>query len=216
MAHSFLDHLPPERANAIRRRVIAQSRECERLHALSDRWLGEAVLKLARDVRSRVPAMADQTRERRTYEGYVLWEAIPEMARRVGCTLLPNEASDPTVRRATPWDLRMAVGHAYGNVSRDALDEASRPGSDLCPVEFLTREAANGSPIAMLLDRVAPPTPDSPDRIATHLREVCRCRGIPRQDAWSPAMDDYEGRSTSAMPVDDLDDELADAPSPMM
>ncbi len=185
--HDFLASMPPEKAAPLRRRIAAHAAEMERLHGLPDRWLGEAVLKLARQIRSEVPDMASQTPDRRTTNGYLLWDAIPEMARRLGCAVTLNEAGGG-IRGASAWDLRLAVGHSMWGLSGGYLSEAARPEADLCPVGLLTREVANGSPIAILLDRVAPPAPGADDRCARHVREISTYRGLEPREAWDPTM----------------------------
>ncbi len=199
--HDFLSSLPPEQASRIRKRIKAQQDELERLHGLPDRWLGEAVLKLARDIRSKVPGMTGQSPDRRTTNGYILWDAIPEMARRLGCETRLNEAGGG-VRGATGWDLRLAVSSALSGFDRGPLEEAERRDADLCPVSLLTHDIANGSPVAILLDRVAPPAPGADDRTARYVREVSTNRGLEPRDAWDPSMQVY-GRY--AEPMGDAD-----------
>lgn len=212
MAHDFLSHLPAAERERIERRVAAERKELARLHGLGDRWLGEAVLRLARDVRSKVPRMAGQAPDVRTCNGYLLWDAIPEMARRLGCDLRLNEAGGD-VRGETAGDLRLAVSAAMWGFGPGYLGEAAERDADLCPVSLLTHDVANGSPVAILLDRVAPPAPGADDRCARYVREVSRSRGLEVRDAWDPTMQHY-GHYMPQVEGPEPEEATYEAPSP--
>jgi hypothetical protein len=96
----FLAHLPPDRRERLRRQIDAERGETARLYGLSDRWLGEAVLALARKVRAEIPKYGAPN-PYGSYNDHLVWQVIPELARRVGCQTQPNEATDPNLRRAT-------------------------------------------------------------------------------------------------------------------
>lgn len=179
----FLKLLPRERREPIRRRVAAEAREASRLHALPDRWLANEVLKLARTVRAAIPAGRDDG-----YNALLLWDVMPEIARRLGGRIDANEVLDHEVRTCPPERLREIAAQCHQNLGRSYLKDAERTDADLCPVSFLTREAANGNPVAIALDRAAPPGPDAKDSLARHLSRISARRGHPATQAWHPAL----------------------------
>lgn len=78
-------------------RLRATAIEMARLHALPDRWLGEEILKLARAVRLEFPEKLSDPHGG-TYEPNLVWQVVPELAKRLGATrLLPNEATSRDV-----------------------------------------------------------------------------------------------------------------------
>ena len=179
----FLKLLPRERRETVRRRIEAEAREARRLHALPDRWLANETLKLARTVR----AGLDPGRED-GYNGLLLWDVMPEIARRLGASIQANEVLDHEVRNCTSERLRELAALCYRNIGRQYLSDAARGDLDLCPVAFLTREPANGNPVAIALDRAAPPGPDATDFLARHLAGVSAFRGHPRTPSWHPGL----------------------------
>ena len=197
MPIDFLANLPPERRDVLRRQIAAESVEMRRLHGLEDRWLGEAILKLLRDVRRRSGAYALPHSDGGTYNSSLLWEVGPEIARRLGCKLAPHESADFETRIATPERLREIAGLAIANFDRSYLKDASDPSKDLCPVSLLCRDVANGSPLAVALDRVAPPGPGSNDRCARIVQEISARRGYEPREAWSPELQDRSRRAVS-------------------
>ena len=77
--------------SSVRQRLEALNREVERLNRLPDRWLAEALLRLAREFRRQTPGFGDPTRM--VYENAYVWHIVPEVAKRLGATRLePNEA----------------------------------------------------------------------------------------------------------------------------
>lgn len=165
------------------RRVEAQSAEMRRIHALPDRWLAAELLRLARRIRSATTYAARA--EHDTYNSSMLWDVIPELARRLGAEIQPNESLDARLRRLNGDELRMFVGICNANVARGYMKEANDD-SDLNELDILFHETANGNPIIMALDRIAPPTPDSTDPAATHLRHVSSIRGHAETPTWHP------------------------------
>jgi hypothetical protein len=93
-----------------------------------------------------------------------------------------------------------------GGVGR-ALD------GDLEPVKLVCHEVANGSPTAMLLDRIVPPSEASMDRSARLVREVSRVRGHGEVAAWSPAIDGTRSEAEAIM-QGEAEDESTPSPSP--
>ena len=134
--------------------------EAVRLHGLADRWLGEAILRLAR---ARPAAGAPE-----------LAMLAAEVARRLGCHAPAGPAStlDPT-------SLREAVSTALGREGA---------GGPLPPADPLLADPARGNPLAIALDRVAPPDADRPDAVASRVAGACAYLGIPRTTAWHPGM----------------------------
>ncbi len=146
--------------DATERRRAAESREVKRLGGLSDRWLANELLRLARRVRADLPADGGDG-----YVGMLLWDVVPEVARRLGAPLLPTESIDHELRVARGDGLRAAVAACLRNVGPHLLRAAMRPDEPFCPVALLTRPPGEGNPVTMGLDRVAglaPPTDGLP------------------------------------------------------
>lgn len=197
MAFDILAHLPVEKRNAIRRKIAAETREAARLYDLPDRWLGEALLKLVRQVRAASARYATPTLG--TYNDSCLWAVVPEIARRLGCSPDANETNALQGRTGegaphtylpglSPEEFREHAACTLNNLQASYLSPVVPTTSDLDPVSFLTRVAANGNPIAIALDRIAAPKDPRADPIARELLEVSAARGFsPRQD-WSPEL----------------------------
>ena len=181
--------------------------EISRLHALPDRWLGEELLRLCREIR----AAAMPFREEAGYNSFVMWDVVPEVAHRLGCRLALNESQDFDLKRATGQDFRDLVAICVVNVATGYLSEAE---TDVArnPIDILFHDVANGNPVAMALDRLVPPTPVSNDRFARSIREVARIRGFGEVCRWSPALNakDVPVRMM-LVPEDECDEEPASA-----
>jgi hypothetical protein len=205
----FTSLLPPGRRDAVRRRIAAGAAEAARLHALPDRWLANEILRMARDIRGKVPEASNPGE--RGYNVLLLWDVIPEIARRLGAPLIPNESTDYDTRTSDDARLREIASYCYQNADRNYLREAMRPDAALCPVDFLTREAANGNPVAIALDRVAPPVPGSKDILATHLRSISARRGHPETAGWHPGL---QRDPAPAAPEEPGPEDSAPSPAP--
>lgn len=183
MALDFSRLLPPEVAARLERSRI----RVERLYALPDRWLGREIAGMARRVRASVPELASPAAEGDGYSKHMLWDVVPEIARRLGEPLLPNESADVGLRTAGEIELRRDVSTIMSNVSSVRLMQLV-PEDLQDDLHMLLLDAVNGNPVAVALDRVAPPGPDADDRIARHVREVSGNRGHEPTSSWHPAL----------------------------
>lgn len=170
-----------------RRRLDVTRSEVERYFDLPDRWLAREIAGAARRIRASVPGLASPAWAGEGYTKHVLWCVVPELARRLGEPLLPNESNDMRLRAADGDELRRHVGVCLANVGLVGLmrDVPAALQDDL---HLLLHEAANGSPIAMALDRIAPPAPDADDQLARGIREISRRRGHGEVSAWHPGL----------------------------
>lgn len=173
----------------LRRQREMMTRELERLYRLPDRWLGEELLKLARRAREENPKLLGQY-EARSYSDSFVWEVVPEVARRLGAKLSPNESQSHEFRALHATRLRQVVGTYLQNTSLRYGLQAPLPYGDRVPaIEILEHEFVNGNPVAFAMDRLADPAPEGQDRddwLARHLREVGRYVGLTPVDRWSP------------------------------
>ena len=169
-------------------------REMARLHGLPDRFLGRALIELARNAITADPDLGGDPRKR-GYESLLIRSVLPRLALALGETGLT--ALEAAGARAAPEpgpELRTLIGTCLNNA-------VFRPfvGQPDPLLRALTFGFANGSPITIGLDRVCPPTYGSDDWVARHIREVSRARfGEERFSAWEPAMQDYPGRGRFA------------------
>lgn len=154
MALDFSRLLPPEVAARLERSRI----RVERLYALPDRWLGREIAGMARRVRASVPELASPAAEGDGYSKHMLWDVVPEIARRLGEPLLPNESADVGLRTAGEIELRRDVSTIMSNVSSVRLMQLV-PEDLQDDLHMLLLDAVNGNPVAVALDRVAPPGP---------------------------------------------------------
>ena len=181
MALDFSRLLSPELAARLERSKL----RVERMYALPDRWLGREIAGIARRLRASVPEFASPAAEGDGYSKHMLWDVIPEIARRLGEPLLPNESSDYDLRTAGDVAFRRDVGTVMSNISSVRLLRLV-PEDLQDDLHMLLLDAANGNPVAVALDRVAPPGPEADDRIARHVREVSGCRGHVPTSSWHP------------------------------
>jgi len=175
------------------KRLAATRVEMERIYRLSDRWLAEELLRLARRAREEHPdklACPDVM----TYEASFVWDLVPEVAKRLGAsTFRREEARDWQMRDADVVELREIAGVFLLNSSlgRWIDHKAEKPSA----VELLGHEVANGNPVAMALDRMcqAPARGnDRDDYVARQVREVSRRRGFEETAEWSPVLQNWE------------------------
>lgn len=188
MAIDFSRLLTP----AQRTRLARTRAENACLHALPDRWLAEALLRMARQIRAAHPDRPGNPRDC-VYEPTFVWHVVPEVAKRLGATrLLPNEASDPRVSTLDGQALREPAGVCLQNVALDRWgrgDVLEREAPS--PEEILCHSISNGNPLAFALDRLCPAPEEGADWhdwIARHMRESSRFRGLSPTPAWSPAL----------------------------
>lgn len=170
------------------------SRELTRLYGLPDRFLGRALIDLARSAITADPDLGGDPRKR-GYESLLIRSVLPRLALALGETgLTALEAAGARAAPDSGPDLRVLVGTCLNNaVFRPFV---TQPDPQL---RALTLGFANGSPVTIGLDRVSPPTPASDDWVARHIREVSRARfGAERFSAWEPAMQDYPGQGRFA------------------
>lgn len=173
----------------LRQRIDAEHREMERLFALPDRWLAAELLRLVRDIRGRTKYAA-RSADTDTYNSVLLWDVIPELARRLGATLELNESTDYSITRLEGEMFRDFVASCLGNVSTSYMAQA-KTGRLLEPVSVLFHSVPNGNPVAMALDRLVPPSPDCLDRLSQEIRSVSLARGLDGQSSWTPEMQHY-------------------------
>jgi len=190
-----MNSMSPEQRERLQRRLAAERLEMERLHALPDRWLAQELLRLAREIRRSVPGLGSPFSIGSGYTAFALWHVVPELARRLGAPLEPNEASNPEVKINSPERFRQMVGCVLQWIDKRYLEPACKPEADLCPVRVLFHDVANGSPIVMALDRIAPPDMDYVDFPARHVREISRFRGHDEVSAWHPSLQDEPDRA---------------------
>ncbi len=169
-------------------------REMVRLHGLSDRFLGRALLDLSRRAIEADPELGGDPR-RRGYESLLIRSVLPRLAlelRETGLTGVERAGA-----RAAPLsgpELRRLTGTCLNNAAFRLFVESPDP-----QLRALSLGFANGSPVTIGLDRVAPPQPNSDDWVARHIREISRARfGDERFSAWTPAMQDYHGKDRYA------------------
>lgn len=184
-------HTPPfDQSRAASLEAITA--EMIRLYGLPDRFLGRAVLGLARSAIEAYPALGGDA-GRTGYEGLLIRAVLPRLALSLGETELTR--SELEGARASPHpgpQLRMLVGTCLNNAAFRPLAWHPDP-----LLRSLSQGFANGSPITIALDRVSPPGPAAPDWVARHMREVSHARfGEPRFSAWEPAMQDWPGKDS--------------------
>lgn len=195
MTFDFSRLLPPEVAARLERSKV----RVDRLYGLPDRWLGREIAGLVRRIRASVPEFASPASEGDGYSKHMLWDVVPELARRLGEPLLPNESSDADLRRAGEADLRRDVSTCLFNLSSVRLMRIV-PEDLQDDLHMLLLDAANGNPVAVALDRIAPPGPDADDRIARHLREISACRRHVPTSSWHPGLQHPPGPEISTGP----------------
>jgi hypothetical protein len=190
-------------------------REMIRLHGLPDRFLGRALIELARAAIEADPDLGGDPRKK-GYESILIRSVLPCLALDLGETgLTAVEQAGARAAPSTGPELRTLVGTCLNNAAFRPFVAHSDP-----LLRVLTLGFANGSPITIGLDRSCPPEPRSEDWVATHIREISRARfGDERFSAWEPAMQDYPGKGRFAFKrmVSDYEDPTTDedaSPSP--
>jgi len=184
-----LGNINPQFAAACARAETEQN-EITRLHGLTDIWLANEILKLARQARAcssypyneDVRELAPVSAWHLTYEARLVWGVIPELARRIGVVKLATNEIDWEIRELSDYELRLRVGYCIQNVG-----PSLNPGW-----KMITRELVNGNPIAMAADRLLPGrVGDRDDPITRNISEVARNRGVAYRGVWQPSLMDY-------------------------
>src|SRR3546814_731879 len=147
----FSKLLSPEQ----RERIAAVQQEVERLYGLSDRWLGEALLKLARETRAEFPDLAVNPHGL-SYDANFVWHVVPEVAKRLGArNLQPNEGISQNIASMNDDALRCTVGAYLHNIAIDRMGMSVK-GPRPTAAEILAHSLPNGNPVAFAVDRIAP------------------------------------------------------------
>lgn len=166
---------------ALRQLDVMQD-EVQRIFDLNDRWLAAELVRTARKVKSLDP---DHYGKPGTIGHDLVTNVIPEIAARLGETKFNAGERGKGVKGMEDWELRLRAGACLeGAEFTTAGRTEDRPG----PVELLLHEPANGNPVAIALDRVAPANDADDDYCATSVREVSRYRGLSEISMWVPDM----------------------------
>jgi hypothetical protein len=168
--------------------------EMVRLYGLPDRFLGRALIGLARQAIEANPELGGDPRKL-GYESILIRSVLPRLALTLGEPGLTRveEAGARAAPVAGPA-LRVLVGTCLNNSSFRSFLNHPEP-----LLRALTLGFANGSPITIGLDRACSPAPDADDWVVRHVREISRARfGDERFSAWEPAMQDYPGKGLVA------------------
>jgi hypothetical protein len=175
-------------------RIGEIGREMARLHGLADRFLGRALIDLARKAVDADPELGGDPRKK-GYESLLIRSVLPRLALSLGETGLTRlEAAGARAAPDPGPELRSLVGTCLNNASFRPFANSADP-----QLRALTFGFANGSPVTIGLDRVCPPNYTSDDWVARHIREISRARfGDERFSAWEPAMQDYPKREVLA------------------
>lgn len=170
-------------------RMDAETREIERLWVLDDRWLAREILQLARKAREFFPdQLGDYARvEKTTYSTVFVWDLIPEISARLGETQFMLGERSAEFRAASADELRGWASSIMNWLGR--FDQSEVPLVRGFHVwDLLSHSFVNGNPVIFALDRVAPPTNESKDWCARHMREISQTRGFAPTSAWSPEL----------------------------
>lgn len=182
MAFKCISNPDPEQVE-YRKRVM---REINRLYHLPDRWLAEALLTHAREIRASSPQkLGDPTEP--VYGTTLVWHLLPELAYRLGATkFIHGERGDSTLRRASDYSLRCLASLYHRHA---ALGFYCRADSRPLAVDLLENPVTDGNPMAFAADRISPPDgSDKSDLFASALLERCRHRGMPLSAIWNPGL----------------------------
>lgn len=160
--------------------------ETERIYALPDLFLGNAILKIARAARAEIPqeiaGHSEPTRER-----FLLFCGIPELARRLGVTRFePGEIDYPQLCLDDDYMFRFRVTSTLMAIVERPPNLDYRPNWNL-----LIREVTAGNVVAIALDRLCPPETQS-DALAAKMSEAWKAMGRTGSELiWSPEMRAY-------------------------
>lgn len=185
--------LPPE----ARARLDAVTQELDRLFGLEDRWLGEEILRLARDARALLDTHFPT--EHVGYDQFLVSDLAPEIARRLGAKPNADESQNVAIRASSDREIRERLGRYFNNMRiaekgyelRHMMESAGKEVPTYYALDILGHEFVNGNPLAMAVDRICTPAPADSDRddwIARHTREISRNRGHAETAVWTPAL----------------------------
>lgn len=147
--------------------------EMRRLYGLTDTWLANALLKLVRQAQKAAPALQP---EDNTYTARFVYGLLPELARRLGSVRLETREIDWEIRELTDYELRRCTGNCLLH-----LEQWSLPGWSM-----LTREVANGNPVAFAMDRLCPGVlGDRQDPVTRRIEEIAGYRKKPYNGVWT-------------------------------
>lgn len=173
-----------------------RSREVERLFSLPDRFLGRALRDIGRAARSELGHPFDYP-DHTGYGAGTLWNVIPGLARALGETdLTSDERFGACLLPENLAHMRRFTGLCLGNSEIPYQVMRSDKRSVMLNAFLVSGEFVNGNPIAIALDRVSPPKPQSNDWIAIHMREISSIRfGHSDFDRWTPEFNAYPRRN---------------------
>lgn len=173
----------------MRDHIKKEAAEIDRFYGLPDRFMARELIKLSRDLRNNHENVIGQPGEG-SYEGLIAWAILPRLARDLGETDLTGvERQAALMAPRDPAALREYTGIALNNSAFRFISDR-----DGLLAQRLTGSFANGSPVTIALDRVAPAHEASPDWVAVHIREICHARfGDQRYSSWCPEMQIYPG-----------------------
>ncbi|MCS4088820.1 hypothetical protein [Rhizobium sp. BK176] len=160
----------------------AKHSEIERLYGLPDRWLARELVTLSRHVVRTVPGRCMPG----SSTAALLFEAIPEIAARLGeTTFLQGERSN-RVRQMDGRELREFLSAA---IKRDPviwqiLDDYPVRGCNAYSI--IANDASNGNPVVFGIDRFAEPDIENLDRLAWEVYIVSGNRGHDCAFGWRP------------------------------
>lgn len=163
--------------------------ELRRIYALPDRWLAEELLRLARHCRNEFPERLKAVDRNANYECSLVWDVVPEISKRLGSrSLTLNEASDPMVTGCDNSVLREYAGICLRFSALANWVDITHGAS---AAALLVRPVWLGNPVAIALDRLAPPDVGTPhqDLITRQMREWSRANGLIEMQSWRPDAD---------------------------
>lgn len=166
----FKLNLPQETLAAIER----ERAEALRLYRLTDTWLANALLKLARDAQR---VSREYRPEDNTYNARLIYGIVPELARRLGPVKLVMPEIDWEIRELNAYELRERAGHCILNIQDN----------DMPGWVMLTREISNGNPVVYAMDRLCPGVVgDKDDPVTRRITEIAGYRKTPYSGVWTP------------------------------
>lgn len=172
-----------------RQRLQADRNEIHRLYLLSDTALAIELLTMARTVRSAHPE--DLSRDRYCYDTHLVWDLVPEIARRLGIEkteFLPGEWQDNEFPQLENPKLRNVVALYIANINSYRFHEKDSTSVD--PWKILTQAPIDGNPLAFAMERICPvDTVDESvqaDELAKRISEVQKYRGNDGVRVWQP------------------------------
>jgi hypothetical protein len=179
------------------------SSEMKRIFELPDRFLGREILRLARQARLEDPERLGKA-TCNFYENTAVWSVLPGIAKKLGETgFTADEKAEMLYIPEKNDEFREYVGAFLTN-----SQFKNTAGLNTIASKLLSHDVANGNPVAMAMDRISPPVPDSNDNVVRLVREVSRSRfGDERFSSWSPEMQKYKDADVSD-PFDQSDRNL--------